>query len=108
MVILKSQPGQRRGLMDRFMSRLQTIWAAIFGPSLEEMMDQASRIQIPEDISNLYILRVDFAVSMEKREVIANVLAPIREKYGIDFLIAEPGMKFEPFLPASIPLREIK
>jgi len=45
--------------------------------------------------SNLYVIEVDFPVTAELASKIDQALQPLREKYGLDFLVLEPGMKMK-------------
>jgi hypothetical protein len=51
----------------------------------------------PSRTARLYILRVDFPVDEKREAALEAMLAPLREKFGLDFLILEPGMKLERF-----------
>lgn len=48
-------------------------------------------------LTKLYILQTDFPVGLEARRNIEASLAPIKEKYGIDFLVLEPGINLKRF-----------
>ena len=48
-------------------------------------------------VSRLYILHVDFPVSSEARQKIEENLDKLRERYGIDFFLLEPGIKLSRF-----------
>jgi hypothetical protein len=50
-----------------------------------------------KDLSKLYILRVDFPVNDQQRVIIDAALDPLREKYGIDFFLLEPGIRLSRF-----------
>lgn len=47
--------------------------------------------------AGLYILRVDFPVKAELLARIQATLDPIKKKYGIDFLVLEPGINLSRF-----------
>lgn len=47
--------------------------------------------------AGLYILEVDFKVTKEVAEGIDKALTPVREKYGVDFIVLEPGMRLRRF-----------
>ncbi len=47
--------------------------------------------------SSIYLVHVDFKVSSEYRADFAANLAEIRAKYGLDFLILEPGVTIKRF-----------
>jgi len=48
-------------------------------------------------ISKLYVVQVDFEVLPHTLESLETQLAAIREKYGLDFMILEPGIKLKRF-----------
>ena len=48
-------------------------------------------------ISRLYVVQVDFEVLPHTLESLETQLAAIREKYGLDFMILEPGIKLKRF-----------
>ena len=47
--------------------------------------------------SNLYVVETDFAVSPDTYNNLQAMLDVVREKYGLDFLILEPGFKLKRF-----------
>jgi hypothetical protein len=47
--------------------------------------------------SGLYIIETDFEVSPESYTNLQTMLDEVREKYGLDFLILEPGFKLKRF-----------
>jgi hypothetical protein len=47
--------------------------------------------------SGLYIVETDFEVSPESYTNLQAMLDEVREKYGLDFLILEPGFKLKRF-----------
>jgi hypothetical protein len=47
--------------------------------------------------SGLYIIETDFEVSPESYTNLQAMLDEVREKYGLDFLILEPGFKLKRF-----------
>jgi hypothetical protein len=51
----------------------------------------------PAPTSKLYVLRTDFQVNKEKAADIDSALEPIRKKYGLDFILLEPGIKLSRF-----------
>lgn len=48
-------------------------------------------------VSRLYILNVDHPIGKPQAEDLEKALDPLREKYGIDFFVLEPGMKLSRF-----------
>jgi len=56
------------------------------------------RVRDPKSpIKNLYVIKVDFPVTKQRMAEIDDMLDPIRKKYGLDFLLLEPGIKFVKF-----------
>jgi hypothetical protein len=47
--------------------------------------------------SKLYVIQVDFEVLPHALESLETQLSAIREKYGLDFMILEPGIKLKRF-----------
>jgi hypothetical protein len=47
--------------------------------------------------SRLYVVAVDFEVSPDALDSLQTQLSGIREKYGLDFMILEPGFKLKRF-----------
>ena len=47
--------------------------------------------------SGLYVVEADFAVSPDTYNNLQAMLDTLREKYGLDFLILEPGFKLKRF-----------
>jgi hypothetical protein len=47
--------------------------------------------------SSLYIIQTDFEVTPESYTNLQTMLDEVRDKYGIDFLILEPGFKLKRF-----------
>jgi hypothetical protein len=48
-------------------------------------------------LSNLYILRVNFPVTQPIGERLEASLNVLRNKYGVDFFVLEPGMELSRF-----------
>ena len=47
--------------------------------------------------AKLYVIETDFEVSPESYSSLQAMLDEVREKYGLDFLILEPGFKLKRF-----------
>ena len=47
--------------------------------------------------SKLYVVEVDFEVSSDALDSLQTQLSAMREKYGLDFMILEPGFKLKRF-----------
>lgn len=69
-------------------------WLASFNAAPLSLF--APRPKIP-GLEKLYVLRVDFKISPENEVKMNDGLNPLREKYGLDFIILEPGMTIERF-----------
>lgn len=48
-------------------------------------------------LEKLYVLRVDFKMSPEAAKNMDASLQPLRDKYGLDFIVLEPGMNVARF-----------
>ena len=48
-------------------------------------------------LSNLYVVRVDFPLKPETASRLQQNLDLLRERYGIDFLVLEPGIRLSRF-----------
>jgi len=47
--------------------------------------------------SKLYVIEADFEITPEAYDGLQAMLGEIREKYGLDFMILEPGFKLKRF-----------
>lgn len=77
----------------------ESLWLWLSRPEVAPSVVPADLKRPPAQAStaNLYILQVDFPVSPEKRLKIGQSLDELREKYGIDFVLLEPGIKLSRF-----------
>lgn len=48
-------------------------------------------------IQNLYVVRTDFELKPEMRRLFSESLQPLRDRYGLDFIVLEPGIKLQRF-----------
>lgn len=48
-------------------------------------------------LSNLYVLQVNFEVTSEHAQKLAAAFEPHSKKYGLDFIVLEPGMTLKRF-----------
>ena len=62
----------------------------------ETLMSLARSRRMPST-SRLYIVQVDFAVSEKAYENLEGQLDEMRAKYGLDFLVLEPGIRLTRF-----------
>ena len=60
-------------------------------------VEEPAPVQQPSVTANLYMLHMDFPVSKEQRTEIEQGLDILRKKYGIDFMLLEPGIKLSRF-----------
>ena len=51
----------------------------------------------PSETDRLIVLRVDFPVDEKKAIELDKMLAPLRAKYNLDFIVLEPGMTLSRF-----------
>ena len=47
--------------------------------------------------SKLYVIETDFEISPDTYDTLQAMLDGVREKYGLDFMILEPGFKLKRF-----------
>lgn len=73
--------------------RLINLWRGT-GPQSLAMLAAGKRKPSTE---RLYVLSVDFAMKESVRDEFNKSLEPLREKFGLDFLVLEPGIKLKRF-----------
>jgi hypothetical protein len=73
------------------------IWPSSPALSTTSLVGAKKERRINRDLAKLYILRVDFPVTNEQRAIIKAGLDPLREQYGIDFFLLEPGIHLSRF-----------
>ena len=78
------------------MKILERIAKAIRPSGPETLMGLARNRRMPST-SKLYIVEVDFAISDDAYDKIQAHLDELRQKYGLDFLLLEPGFKLKRF-----------
>jgi hypothetical protein len=69
------------------------------GTPPKSLFEQAKEPQ-PKSIlptSKLYVVEVDFEVGSDALDSLQAQLSAMREKYGLDFMILEPGFKLKRF-----------
>lgn len=47
--------------------------------------------------SKLYVIHTDFPIDRDKANALDAQLEPLRKKFGLDFLVLEPGIKLTRF-----------
>ena len=67
------------------------------GPKSFMALAKEPRTRSKLKTSSLYIIQTDFEVSPESYTNLQAMLDEVREKYGLDFLILEPGFKVKRF-----------
>lgn len=67
------------------------------GPKSFMVLAKEPRTRSKLKTSGLYIIQTDFEVSPESYTNLQTMLDEVREKYGLDFLILEPGFKLKRF-----------
>lgn len=67
------------------------------GPKSFMALAKEPRTRSKLKTSGLYIIQTDFEVSPESYTNLQAMLDEVREKYGLDFLILEPGFKLKRF-----------
>ena len=60
--------------------------------------EETDELNDPLSISRLYILRTNFVMDADKRRQVTQDVK-LWKKYGIDVIVLEPGMEFQPFQP---------
>jgi len=51
----------------------------------------------PASTAGLYLIEVNFPMDEQRQAELEQTLAPLRAKYGLDFLLLEPGYKLRRF-----------
>ena len=75
---------------------LKDSWRGTAPKSLFEMA-RAPRPKSVLPTSKLYVIEADFEIQPDTYESLQGMLGEIREKYGLDFMILEPGFKLRRF-----------
>ena len=80
-------------LLDRI-GRIVRPFSRDTGPKSFMMLAREHR---QKSTSKLYIVHTDFEISPDSYNNLQAMLDVVREKYGLDFLILEPGFKLKRF-----------
>jgi hypothetical protein len=80
----------------RILQFLGTCWCGKGPKSLFDLANEP-RAKSVLPTSKLYVVEVDFEVSSDALDSLQSQLTTIREKYGLDFMILEPGFKLKRF-----------
>lgn len=83
-------------IIRRVFQALRESWPGGLPKSLL-MLAKERRSRTKLKTSNLYVIEADFEVSPDAYDHLQAHLDVIREKYGLDFLIVEPGFKLKRF-----------
>ena len=67
------------------------------GPKSFMVLAREPRTRSKLKTSGLYIVETDFEVSPESYTNLQTMLDEVRDKFGLDFLILEPGFKLKRF-----------
>jgi hypothetical protein len=76
---------------------LEWLGLAPRGPKSLMALAKEPRTRSKLKTSGLYIIQTDFEVTPESYTNLQTMLDGVREKYGLDFLILEPGFKLKRF-----------
>lgn len=75
---------------------LRELWTGTGPKSLFQLTNEP-RPKSVFPTSKLYVVEVDFEVGSDALDSLQAQLSTIREKYGLDFMILEPGFKLKRF-----------
>ena len=67
------------------------------GPKSLLMLAREPRPKNPRPTSKLYVIEADFEITPEAYDALQAHLDLLRAKYGLDFMILEPGFKLKRF-----------
>lgn len=56
-----------------------------------------SKMRRPASLTKLYVVDVGGPVPAEQAEALNRMFDPLRKKYGIDFIVLEPGIRLRRF-----------
>ena len=79
------------------LERVGRVFRSISGDDVPRSFMTLARERRKPSTSRLYIVETDFAVSEDAYEKIQTHLDELRGKYGLDFLLLEPGFKLKRF-----------
>ena len=75
---------------------LRDFWSSTVPKSLFDLArEPRPKSKLPT--SKLYVIEADFEISPDEYDSLQAMLGEIREKYGLDFMILEPGFKLKRF-----------
>ncbi|MGD1073903.1 MAG: hypothetical protein ABSB15_27645 [Bryobacteraceae bacterium] len=80
----------------RILGALHNLWGGTAPKSLFDLArEPRPKSKLPT--SKLYVIEADFEVQPDTYDSLQTMLGEIREKYGLDFMILEPGFKLKRF-----------
>ena len=83
-------------ILRRILGLLRDAWSDTAPKSLFDLArEQRPKSKLPT--SKLYVIEADFEITPEAYDGLQSMLGEIREKYGLDFMILEPGFKLKRF-----------
>ena len=76
--------------------RVRDSWCGTGPKSLFDLArEPRRRARLPT--SKLYVIEADFEIQPDTYESLQAMLGEIREKYGLDFMLLEPGFRLKRF-----------
>lgn len=85
----------RDGVVARLRAWASDLWYRL--SSRPQSFDMIAQQRRPAPINKLYVLRIPHAASPEYINHLSNSLDKLKAKYGIDFLVIEPGLSISRF-----------
>ena len=82
-------------LLTRVLRAIRNRWHE--GPKSLFALAREPRRKSPQPTSKLYVIEADFEITPEAYDALQTHLDLLREKYGLDFMILEPGFKLKRF-----------
>jgi hypothetical protein len=64
---------------------------------IEALNNLIRKYRRPPSTSRLYVITVSAQLSKKGSEELADMIEPIRQKYGVDFIVLEPGFSLRRF-----------
>ncbi len=83
-------------IVRRIIGLLRDSWR---GTAPKSLFDLARELRPKSGLSTskLYVIEADFEIQPDTYDSLQAMLGEIREKYGLDFMILEPGFKLKRF-----------
>ena len=83
-------------ILRRILGLSRDAWNGTVPKSLFDLAREP-RPQSKRPTSKLYVIEADFEITPEAYDGLQAMLEEIRQKYGLDFMILEPGFKLKRF-----------